>query len=113
MEFQNMKKKRSTMPFRLHNINSIPDNTVGIYGFWYRINGKCVYVGKAKNQPIKKRLKQHWEKPNKKLQLWISVYGRFLDICYLPVECKKNIDKMEKRLIRAWHPEINKTNKRR
>lgn len=103
-----MKKKRSTMPFRLHNINSIPDNAVGIYGFWYRKNGKCIYVGKAKEQPIKKRLKQHWlGSHNPGLRLWIKGFGTFLDVCYLPVDRAEKINKMETRLIRAWRPETN------
>lgn len=103
-----MNSKHLTMPFRRHNIESIPDNAVGIYGFWYRTTGKCIYVGKAKKQPIKKRLKQHWRKShNLELRLWIDEFGEFLDVCYISVECKKRIDRMEKRLIRAWDPEAN------
>lgn len=114
MELQNMKKKRSTMPFILYNIDSIPDNAIGIYGFWFRKNGKCIYVGKAEKQPIKKRLRQHWRKShNLQLQSWIREFREFLDICYLPVKCKKKINKMEVRLIRAWRPETNIIHRRR
>lgn len=95
------------MSLRLHNIDHIPSHIRGVYAFWCRPTGKCIYVGKTEKQTIKIRLMQHWLKSdNPNLKLWIQAFGKHLDICYLPVKDSK-IDKMETRLIHVWHPEIN------
>ena len=101
------------MSLRLHNIDSIPSHTKGVYAFWCRTNGKCIYVGKAEKQSIKDRLKQEWRNShNANLKLWINEFGEFLDICYLPVKDGR-IDKVETTLIRMWHPETNISKQRR
>lgn len=101
------------MSLRLNNIDSIPSNLKGVYAFWCRTNGKCIYVGKAERQPIRDRLIQEWRNShNENLKCWITVFGKFLDICYLPVKDGK-IDKMETRLIQKWHPETNILKQRR
>jgi len=102
-----MKKPRNKMPLRFHNIDHMPSNITGVYAFWCRVTGKCIYVGKAKERPIQKRLKEHWRGSDiRNLQLWIQAFGQFLDICYLPVKYEK-INQVEVRLIKMWHPEIN------
>jgi len=100
-------KLRHKMAWRRHNIDHIPPHIKGVYAFWCRVTRKCIYVGKTKEQSIKVRLLQHWcDTGNHNRTLWIRAFGKSLDICYLPVKYGK-IDKMEKRLIHAWHPETN------
>lgn len=100
-------KPRRKTPLGPHYIDHIPSNITGVYAFWCRTNGKCIYVGKAEKQPIKARLMQEWSKShNSKLRLWIRAFGKFLDICYLPVKESK-IDRVESRLIKMWRPETN------
>lgn len=100
-------KPHNKMPLRRHNIDSIPSHITGVYAFWCRTNGRCIYVGKAEKQPIKVRLMQEWrDSHNKNLKLWIRVFGKHLDICYLPVK-DKQVNRIETKLIRMWHPETN------
>lgn len=95
------------MPLRLHHIEDIPSKMKGVYAFWYRPNGRCIYVGKAEKQSIKTRLKQQWlNSRNPDLKLWIDAFSKSLDICYLSVEDGK-IGKVEKKLIQMWYPETN------
>jgi len=104
-------KNRGTMPFRHHIVDKIPSDARGVYGFWYRPNGKCLYIGQAKGQPIKSRLKQHWNRQeNPKLHLWMKAFGQQIEICYLLADDAK-IDKLEKRLIKAFRPETNRTHR--
>lgn len=98
---------RSSMPLSLSSIERIPSSAKGVYAFWNSANGKCIYVGKAEDQPIKARLRSHLRNThNEKLRLWIQALGAKLHICYLVVE-GGIIDKYETRLIRAWNPEAN------
>ena len=88
-------------------LEEVPRDVIGIYAFWYRRTGRCVYVGQADKQTIKQRLQQHWrESHNDPLNLWIKAYGSLLDVCYAPVE-KHRIRTAERRLIRRWKPETN------
>ncbi len=88
-------------------IEGVPRNVFGVYAFWCRDNGKCIYVGKAKKQPVKKRLTYHWRgSHNETLRLWIQVFGENLDVCYMAADLTK-IDNLERRLIRLWKPEAN------
>jgi len=108
-------KSRSGVKMALgrDNLDHIPPNIKGVYAFWYRVNGKCIYVGKAEKQPIKVRLRQEWcDSHNPRLKLWIRAFGKSLDICYLSVKDSK-IDKLETRLIRMWRPETNKLKQKR
>ena len=99
-------RRRSTLPWS-YGIPNLPTKAVGVYAFWYRRSGKCVYVGRASDQPIRDRLRQHWRwSHNVILRLWIQVYGSHLDICYAHVEQSK-IETLERRLIRLWSPEAN------
>lgn len=100
-------KSRNKTSLRRKNIDKIPFHVKGVYAFWCRTNGKCIYVGKAERQSIRVRLMQEWRNShNENLSLWIKSFGEFLDICYLPVKDGK-INKMETRLIKMWRPETN------
>lgn len=80
----------------------------GVYAVWCRENGKCIYVGKAKDRPIRERLKEHWRgSHNETLELWIRAFGEKLDLCFAAAD-KGRIDTLERRLIRALRPEANR-----
>ena len=103
-----MSKPRHKMSLKRVNFDRIPLDVKGVYAFWCRTNGKCVYVGKAELQPIRTRLVQEWRNShNADLKLWIQAFGDFLDICYLPIKAHKKIDKIETKLIQMWKPETN------
>lgn len=110
-----MGKIRWKKPLRCANIDSMPRNAAGVYGFWCRTNGRCIYVGKAEKQSIRDRVKQEWQNShNHALRSWIQCFGEFLDICYVAVPHDRiaHVDKLETRLIRRWNPVTN-INKRR
>ena len=91
------------------NIGQVPADLRGVYIFWCRDNGKCIYVGQAKTRPIRRRLKDHWDgSHNETLKLWIRTFGESLDVCYARVPANK-IDKFEKKLIERLRPETNDT----
>ena len=95
-------------------IATVPRDMIGVYAFRFRKTGKYVYVGKAEDRPLKKRLHDHWRKShNETLQLWIKVFGDQLDICYASValEQRNRIGTLERRLIRLWSPEANSQHK--
>ena len=88
-------------------IGDIPRDIYGVYAFWCRDNGKCIYVGKAEDQPVKARLRRHWNgSHNETLRLWIEAFGSKLDVCYMAADAHR-IDRLEKLLIKAWKPEAN------
>ena len=108
-----MAHPKTPMPLSISSIERIPPSVMGVYAFWNPANGKCIYVGQAKCQPIKERLRAHWRNAdNEKLRLWIQALGARIKICYLPLERGK-IDKCETRLIRVWNPEANIQKKRK
>lgn len=91
------------------NITQIPIDIHGVYIFWCRDNGKCIYVGQAKLRPVRKRLKEHWDgSHNETLKLWIKTFGERLDVCYARVPQDK-IDRFEMKLIKRLRPETNDT----
>lgn len=102
----------ATRPWSYSTITGIPDRVVGVYALWQRRSQKCVYVGRASDQPIKDRLHRHWSgSHNETLRLWIQAYGAHLDLCYAEVE-RNRIEVLERRLIRMWNPEANVQHKR-
>lgn len=106
-------RSKVLMPLSISSIERIPPDAKGIYAFWNPANSKCIYVGQAKHQPIKDRLRSHWRKTHSgKLNLWIQAQGSRLGICYLPLDADR-IDRYETRLIRAWSPEANVQKQRR
>ena len=92
-------------------IEGIPNNVYGVYAIWSKTDGKCIYVGHAKEQSIRQRLRQHWNgSHNVKLKSWIKAFGKHLELCYVAFACIEfeRISQLEKRLIKAWKPETNK-----
>ena len=99
--------RRTTVRWSYPNIRSVPDGMLGVYAFWCRDTGKCVYVGQASEQQIRERLRDHWRgSHNRVLSLWIRVFGDRLNVCYASVQ-RSRIDRLEQRLIRLWSPEAN------
>ena len=95
------------MKFDFLGKEQAPD-LAGVYAFWFRKNGRCVYIGKAEKN-LKKRLDNHWNNvsSNNKLQLWIKAFGHSsLDFCYKAVSFER-IDVLERRLIHIWQPAAN------
>ena len=92
-------------------LTDIPDAMIGVYLFWYRPTGKCIYIGMAADQPIRNRLRQHWlGSHNEALRLWMKAFGDELDLCYVQAEPNR-VRTLERRLIRALSPEANKQHK--
>lgn len=101
-------KRRARFPLLRTNIDALAPDLPGVYGFWCRTNGKCIYVGKAVEQTLKDRLIQEWgNSHNEGLKQWIQAFGDDLDVCYLPVQNHGKIGRMESTLIKVWHPEVN------
>lgn len=97
----------SLQPFRLSRIEQLPGGR-GIYGFWYR--RRCIYIGKAQDQPIRTRLEQHWKRcHNDDLRLWMEATRGDLLFAICVVEGPENIDAAERRYIRRFQPVANKT----
>ena len=107
------KYARVILPWSYPTLSQMPDEISGVYAFWCRDNGKCIYVGKARDRSIRERLKTHWRgSHNEILGLWIQVFGDTLDVCYISMDTNK-IDTLERRLIKAWKPEANKQHSQR
>ena len=107
------RQHRDSSPFSYLAIDGMPDWIIGVYAFWCRDTGKCIYVGKAFDAPIRERLLKHWRgSHNEILRLWIQVFGDDLIICYKEVDAAL-ICRLENRLIRKWKPEANILNKPR
>lgn len=97
-----------TAEYGYGSFKAIPERIVGIYVFRCRPTKTFIYVGKAKNQPLKRRLLSHWDKSHsEKLTLWLNAFGKDIDVCYRETDVTK-IDRLEKLLIRKWKPEANK-----
>ncbi len=100
--------KKTIMRWSYHGLSRMPRSVSGVYAFWRRDTGKCIYVGQSQERPIQRRLREHWRySHNETLRLWIKSFGGNLDVCYMPVE-KSKVTAFEKRLIKAWRPEANK-----
>lgn len=113
-----LKKQCRKIPCLLSHIQDLPDK-VGVYGFFQRGSGQCIYIGKTEQQGIRKRVKQHWvNSKSPVLGRWIKNFPERLEIAYVPIEFQKmhRVDSLETRLIRLWHPAgntIKKTTKKR
>ncbi len=112
----NFKNWSSPLPLRHSSIDSIPSDAIGIYGFWYKYNNRCIYIGQAKGQSIRERVKQEYENShNSQLKEWIECFRNSLKIRYLTVPSSKicDINKLEKKFISLWNPETNIINRRK
>lgn len=109
----NKENHREVLRWGGYVFDKIPSRAYGVYAFWRRDNGKCIYVGQAAAQPIKERLRNYWkgDSHNETLKLWIRAFGDYLDVCYTEVQPSK-INGFERRLIRLWRPEANKQHNR-
>ena len=104
--------RHRTMAWSHRTLAAVPKGLVGVYAFWCRQTGKCVYVGKASERPIRDRLHDHWSgSHNKTLRLWIQEFGDQLDLCFAHVQRDK-VALFERRLIHLWNPEANVQHKR-
>ena len=91
--------------FKVGSIGRLPNDLIGIYSFWYR--GKCIYIGQAKNQPLKDRLWQHFKRcHNSSLNMWIDAYGKELLYCCVRLPYGR-IDMLERKLIKRHQPRAN------
>ncbi len=107
------KTVRVSLPWSYPTLSQISEKTTGVYAFWCRDNGKCIYVGQAKDRSIRERLRDHWRgSHNEVLGLWIQAFGENLDVCYMSIDRNK-IDTLERRFISAWKPEANKQHRQR
>ena len=102
-----MARTRWKEQFGYGSIYSIPENIQGVYGFWNRKTGRCLYVGKSRH--VKNRLRQHWSDcKNISLRLWLDGFPKSIEICYWEVAGDKiRVTRVENRLIRRWRPESN------
>jgi excinuclease UvrABC nuclease subunit len=101
-----MKNKHTPIAFNMLNINDIGEET-GVYAFWF--NNRCIYVGKAERQSLKKRLTQHYRNCHSNdLKLWIDVYGCQLKFCFLKLKKQQSIDFLERKFIYRLQPTTNK-----
>ena len=93
--------------FRKADFDKIPANAIGVYGLWF--NKRCLYVGKAEDQPIAQRLKRHWDAThNPELAAWIQAKGSELRVAYLVADEKSKINALERLYIRRFQPLTNK-----
>lgn len=99
--------RHAPMPWSYSTVASVRRDMIGVYVFWFRLTGRCIYVGQTTDQTIRARLHQHWRgSHNEKLRLWMEAYGEHLDVCYEPI-ARNRIATIERRLIRLWRPEAN------
>lgn len=93
--------------FRRVNLGKVPSDKHGVYSFWYR--RRCIYVGMAPVQPIRRRLEQHWAgSHNALLKQWIDSKGEKLCVEYVVVPDIGLIAEIEQRLIKLYQPLANK-----
>jgi hypothetical protein len=104
-------------------IDTIPSDKGGIYVFYIKgsilsdIHNYIVYIGRAqhtKNQNLKKRCKEYWQKffnktePRIKIDKMMNLYGEQLYIKFLPLDLDNEIIKeLEKELVKAIRPPFN------
>jgi len=101
------KPYQSRLRFRITDFDKIPSSAFGVYGLWFK--QKCVYIGKAKEQSIPKRLEQHWKgSHNPLLANWISSKGSSLIVAYCDIKELNKIDDFEKYYIKRFQPLTNK-----
>tara|TARA_Y100001954_G_C15631776_1_gene513072 strand:- start:144 stop:491 length:348 start_codon:yes stop_codon:yes gene_type:complete len=104
-----MKMKKSK--FNWLNIQKLPEDVHGIYAIWSRTT--CIYVGKAENQSLKKRLTQHYSRcHNEKLKAWINSSHQ-LWFGIEPVTNLEAIDAKERNRIKKYAPLTNELLRKR
>lgn len=95
------------LTFKKSDFGKVPSNAFGIYGLWY--GKRCIYIGKAEEQSIARRLEQHWRgSHNPYLADWIKAMGPQLRVGYVMVEDQSEISDLEKRYIKQFQPLTNR-----
>ena len=96
--------------FRKADFDKIPAHGRGVYGLWFK--KRCIYVGKAEDQSITERLRQHWNDwpgtHNDDLSSWIRAKGSELRVAFVIAEEKSKVSSLEKFYIRRFQPLTNK-----
>lgn len=106
-------ERHKALPWTHATVAGIPRDAVGVYAFWFRHTGRCIYVGETTKQTIRVRLQQHWRGSHSgRLRLWMQAYGDHFDVCYAMVRANR-IKRLERRLIERWLPEANERDKPR
>ena len=97
--------RRQGKGFTFQNIMSVPQTLVGVYVLYYK--SLFIYVGKAADRPIRKRLEEHFNgSHNKKLAVWIKALDG--NIMFHYVRCgKTKIDDLERSMIHHLQPTTN------
>ncbi|WP_081617244.1 GIY-YIG nuclease family protein [Thioalkalivibrio sulfidiphilus] len=99
--------RNASRPFRLSEIERPEYHGYGIYGFWYR--GRCIYIGKAEDQVLTERLKQHWANcHNDLLKQWLAAKPGEIRFVVKMIDHKEQIQVYEKFYIRRFQPITNK-----
>jgi len=94
--------------FSLINIEKIPSDVKGVYGFWCR--DMCLYIGKAEEQPLRDRLLTHFNGThNPDLRLWIQTYPKEIEFAYKQILETSTIHSVERLMIERYNPRTNKT----
>ena len=84
-------------------LKTIPDNP-GIYQY-YDVDGKLIYVGKAKN--LKKRVSSYFSKENHDQAKTAVLVRKIVDIKYLVVDTEHDALLLENNLIKKYQPRYN------
>lgn len=91
--------------FTFQNIMSVPQVLVGVYVLYY--GSIFIYVGKAAERPIQKRLEEHYNgSHNEKLAVWIRALDGDVMFNYVPCDRTK-IDDLERSMIHHLQPTTN------
>ena len=87
-------------------VSSLPTYS-GIYIFWSRSKGRCLYVGQT--SCLRRRLLEHWSgSHNVRLSAWIRYFGSDLDFCYARVP-EGAVSRAERLVISGLRPWFNQT----
>lgn len=100
-------RKSTRTDFSYQAIELMPRDVIGVYAFWSKSTERCIYVGRAKDQPIHKRLRSHFQQShNRRLRGWITYLRADLQFCYAQV-ARNQVERVERWLIRQWRPDAN------
>jgi excinuclease UvrABC nuclease subunit len=93
--------------FRLKEIERLPQDAYGVYAFWFR--DRCLYVGKAQDQPLVERLKQHWQScHNQALRQWLIAKPVEIKFITKVISDRSRIPSFERFYIHRFQPITNK-----
>ena len=91
--------------FTFQSIMSVPRTLIGVYVFYY--GSIFIYVGKAAERPIQKRLEEHYNgSHNERLAVWIRALDGNVMFSYVSCEWAR-IDDLERSMIHHLQPTTN------